>query len=112
MEWVVSGCMTFLSGVLLFIVKDLLRDNKRLREERKAENIDREAGLKEGMVCLLRIYLIDAHTKYMAAGEISTHGYENFDAMYKAYQKLGGNGLVTHMYDDIQELRFKGSKGV
>lgn len=112
MEWLLSCLMTLFSGLLLYIIKDLLNDNKRLREERKAENIERESGLKEGMVCLLRICLIDAHMKYMTAGEISTHGYENFDAMYNAYHKLGGNGLVTHMYDDIQELRFKGSKGV
>lgn len=112
MAQIISVVLSVTAGLLLYIIKELLKDNRRLREERKAENIERETGLKEGMVCLLRIYLIDAHTKYMAAGEISTHGYENFDSMYKAYQKLGGNGLVTHMYDDIQELRFKGSKGV
>lgn len=107
MQAVVNVILSIISGLLLWLIKDLLKDNMRLRAERKGENMEREAGLKEGMVCLLRVSLIDDHTKYMGLGEISTHGYENFQAMYEAYSKLGGNGLVTHMWEDIQELRIK-----
>lgn len=107
MQSFINVILSIISGLLLYIIKDLLKDNKRLRAERKDENEKRESALKEGMVCLLRVDLIDAHAKYMALGEISTHGYENFEAMYEAYSKLGGNGLVTHMWEDIQELRIK-----
>lgn len=107
MQLLISAILSVMSGVLLFLLKELLKDNRRLRDERKKENEEREAALKEGMVCLLRVYLIESHAKYMALGEISTHGYENFEAMYEAYSKLGGNGLVTHMWEDIQELRIK-----
>jgi len=27
--------------------------------------------------------------------------------MYEAYHKLGGNGMVTHMYDDIKKLEIR-----
>lgn len=107
MQALINVILSVVSGVLLYLLNDLLKDNKRLRAERKDENEKRESALKEGMVCLLRVDLIEAHAKYMALGEISTHGYENFEAMYEAYSKLGGNGLVTHMWEDIQELRIK-----
>lgn len=107
MQLLINVILSIVSGLLLFLLKELYKDNKRLRAARKEGNQEREAGMKEGMVCILRVNLIDAHTKYMGAGEITTHGYENFEDMYHAYQKLGGNGLVTHMWEDIQELRIK-----
>lgn len=107
MQLLINVILSVISGLLLYIIKDLLDDNKHLRAERKKDNEARESALEEGMVCILRVNLIEAHAKYMAMGEISTHGYENFEDMYNAYRKLGGNGLVTHMWEDIQELRIK-----
>ena len=45
---------------------------------------------------LLRVQLIEYHDKYMRLGEIPSYAYENFNEMYDAYHKLGGNGMVTN----------------
>ena len=41
----------------------------------------------------------------------STYAYENFMEMYEAYHELGGNGMITKMYEEIQELHLKKKEG-
>ena len=67
---------------------------------------DRDANSK-GTMLLLRVQLIEYHDKYMALGEIPSYAYENFTEMYEAYHKLGGNGMITKMYEEIRELHLK-----
>ena len=84
--------------VLSYIVM-LLRKQKTVREANS-----------NGTMLLLRDRLIDYHTKYTALGEIPTYAYETFIDMYEAYHDLGGNGMVTKMYEEIQELHLKRKK--
>ena len=72
----------------------------------KNQKRDRDANSK-GTMLLLRVQLIEYHDKYMRLGEIPSYAYENFNEMYDAYHKLGGNGMVTKMKQEIEELRFK-----
>lgn len=71
---------------------------------------DRDANTK-GTMLLLRVQLIEYHDKYMKLGEIPSYAYENFEEMYEAYHKLGGNGMITKMKEEIEELHLgKGGK--
>lgn len=86
--------------ILLGYIVWLLKNQKR----------DRDANSK-GTMLLLRVQLIEYHDRYMELGSIPSYAYENFCEMYEAYHKLGGNGMVTHMYDDIKKLEIrKGNK--
>lgn len=67
---------------------------------------DRDANSK-GTMLLLRVQLIEYHDKYTAQGEIPSYAYENFNEMYEAYHALGGNGMVTKMHEEIEELHLK-----
>lgn len=69
----------------------------------KRQKTDRDANSK-GTMLLLRVQLIEYHDKYMALGEIPSYAYENFCEMYEAYHALGGNGMVTKMKEEIEEL--------
>ena len=71
---------------------------------------DRDANSK-GTMLLLRVQLIEYHDKYMKQGNIPSYAYQNFVEMYDAYHKLGGNGMITKMYDEIQELHLGQKKG-
>lgn len=64
---------------------------------------DKDANSK-GTMLLLRVQLIEYHDKYMKLGEIPSYAYDNFVEMYNAYHTLGGNGMVTKMYNEIQVL--------
>ena len=72
----------------------------------KKQKRDRDANSK-GTMLLLRVQLIEYHDKYMRLGEIPSYAYENFNEMYDAYHKVGWNGMVTKMKQEIEELHLK-----
>lgn len=76
----------------------------------KQQKKDRDANGK-GTMLLLRVQLIEYHDKFMSIGEIPSYAYENFEEMYEAYHALGGNGMVTKMHSEIQELHLKAKNG-
>lgn len=91
-----------------------------LQEQKKKQAIDakeRDARIAEekedrnansaGTMLLLRVQLIEYHDKYMKLGTIPSYAYENFCEMYKAYHRLGGNGMITKMMHEIEELHLK-----
>lgn len=73
-----------------------------LKEQKK----DRDAN-RRGTMLLLRVQLIEYHDKYVKLGEIPSYAYQNFVEMYEAYHELGGNGMATKMYKEIEELHLK-----
>lgn len=75
----------------------------------KSQKRDRDANSK-GTMLLLRVKIIEYHEKYMLLGYIPSYAYENFCDMYDAYHALGGNGLATHMYQEIQKLEIRREK--
>lgn len=72
----------------------------------KNQKKDRDAN-SEGTMLLLRVQLIEYHDKYMRLGSIPSYAYENFCEMYNAYHKLGGNGMITKMMHEIEELHLR-----
>ena len=73
-----------------------------LKNQKKA----RDANSK-GTMLLLRVQMIEYHSKYMKMGDIPSYAYQNFCEMYEAYHELGGNGMVTKMKQEIEELHIK-----
>lgn len=74
----------------------LLQEQKKVRDANSA-----------GTMLLLRVQLIEYHDKHMKLGTIPSYAYENFCEMYKAYHRLGGNGMITKMMHEIEELHLK-----
>ena len=102
--------LTALMGYIVWLLQeqrkqkkaDVIERNERIEAEQK----QREAN-SHGTMLLLRVQLIEYHDKYMRLGEIPSYAYENFNEMYDAYHKLGGNGMVTKMKQEIEELHIK-----
>lgn len=72
----------------------------------KNQKKDRDANSR-GTMLLLRVQLIEYHDKYTVIGHIPSYAYENFCEMYEAYHTLGGNGMITKMKKEIDELHLK-----
>lgn len=72
----------------------------------KRQKQDRDANSK-GTMLLLRVQLIEYHEEWMHRGYVTKHGIENFLEMYNAYHALGGNGMVTHLLEEVNELPIK-----
>lgn len=87
---------TLILPIVLGYIVWLLKNQKR----------DRDANSK-GTMLLLRVQLIEYHSKYMQIGDIPSYAYENFCEMYEAYHALGGNGMITKMMREIEELHLK-----
>lgn len=73
-----------------------------LKEQKK----DRDANSK-GTMLLLRAKLIEYHKEWTDRNYITTHGIQNFLEMYDAYHSLGGNGMVTHLKEEVEKLEVK-----
>lgn len=72
----------------------------------KRQNRKRDANSK-GTMLLLRVQLIEYHEAWTARGYVTKHGITNFMEMYEAYHSLGGNGMVTHLLEEVKELPIK-----
>ena len=73
----------------------------------KQQKKERDAN-GTGTMLLLRVQLIEYHEAWTKRGYTTKHGLENFIEMYKAYHDLGGNGMVTHLMEEVENLPVKG----
>ena len=104
MEYIISICITVIAGLLLSIIKWLLNENRKLRENEKTKKDTKDNALSDAILCLLRVKLIEYHDKYVQDGHIPAYAYENWSKMFKAYTDLGGNGLVKGLNEEIEQL--------
>ena len=88
--------MEFIIPIVLGYIVWVLKEQKKDRKNNST-----------GTMLLLRRNLIEDHDKYVALGKIPRHAYENYLDMYNAYHALGGNGMVTKMLEEINELHLK-----
>ena len=102
--YIYSIVASIVSGVLVFLLQNTIKENKKLRREREEAQHRYDTAMRNGMVCVLRKHLMDDHEYWMAKGYITSHALENGLAMYRAYKDLGGNGMIDHMEEEIQEL--------
>lgn len=61
-------------------------------------------GIKKGMISLLRNEIVRIYEKYTKLGYCPSYMKENINEMYDSYHKLGGNGMVTAMVDELYKL--------
>lgn len=73
----------------------------------KQQKKDRDANSR-GTMLMLRAKLIEYHRDWTERGYVTKHGLENFLEMYEAYHELGGNGMVTHLLEEVEDLQIKG----
>lgn len=85
-----------ITGVLGALVTYFGVRYKTMRKENSA--------LKNGMQSLLRSDIIKAHDKYTAKGFAPIYAKESVTKSYEAYHSLGGNGVITKLYEDIMAL--------
>ena len=107
MEYVYSALASLAVAILAFLLQQKIKQINDLKKERDELKSKKDEAFKSGLLALLRVALIDAHEKYMQKEHISTHGYQNWVLMYKAYTGLGGNGMIIAMNEDIESLQIK-----
>lgn len=104
MEYVITALVSLAVAMLSWALQSVLKENHRLKKDSENKHQQEYNALKDGVQCILRNMLIEMHQKYTDLGKISIHGLQNWQTMYKAYVALGGNGMVVHMNEEIEEL--------
>lgn len=104
---IISIATSVVSTILGSILLSMYKENKRLKQDQEKKRTDRDKAIEDGLQCILRKHLMDEHEAWVAKGYITPHALENGLAMYRAYKKLGGNGMIDHMEEEIQELPIK-----
>ena len=56
----------------------------------------------EGQKCQLRTAMLHTYYRCKEKEEIRQYERENFDKLYHAYKKLGGNSFVDDIYSEIR----------
>ena len=90
MQEILMQTYTIALPIVLGYIVWLLQNQKKSRDANS-----------RGTMLLLRVQLIEYHSKYTKRGSIPSYAYENFNEMYGAYHDLGGNGMVTHMKEEL-----------
>ena len=101
---IVSIFTSVVSAMLIFVLQSVIKENKKMKREKEATDSARTNAIENGLVCILRKHLMDEHEIWMAKGYITPKALESGLLMYKAYKTLGGNGMIDHMEEEIQDL--------
>jgi hypothetical protein len=113
-----AAVQLLLAPILVSIFKRMLGEKfdtiNAKREEAKREIDEREKAVSEwreavtgGLRSILRAELVSEHRKAQSQGYCDLETKEYIERTYHAYHKLGGNGIGTHLYDEIVSLPSK-----
>ena len=104
MEHIVSigvGVVTSTLCLLVGILIERIRTLKKEREETKIAHEKENDTIKTAIKAMLLNNLKTSHEFYCKRGYCSLSNKEEVTELYKCYADLGGNGLGTHLYEDI-----------
>lgn len=71
------------------------------------KNKNKDIAIEEAVQALLRNELIRRYREYKAKGEMTILDRENIEAMFEQYKKLGGNGTVKELMNELLEVPTK-----
>ena len=101
----VSGIVSGAVGVLIAVfLKRPLEKRVKSSEEASARVEEQNKATQLGVQALLRDRLLQAFEYYLARGWISAGERDNVDNMYKQYEALGENNVISDIYNDVRAL--------
>lgn len=104
-EQIVVSSITCVISSIAGAAIGTLRERKRKDDERATKETEEGKAMRDGMTAILRDRIIQAHNHYVEErGWCPISVKQSIALMYKAYHALGGNGLVTQMYEALMEL--------
>ena len=83
---------------------------KKIAKELKTEKNDQQS-IKIGVQAILRDRLIQSYNFHLEIGCCSIHDRDNIVNMYAQYHKLGANGVMDGLVDEILALPVKTNIG-
>jgi hypothetical protein len=103
MDYLITILISLISGVLVFILQSVIRENRELKKAKDAEAQDRERALENGVRQLLSVRLEEIYDQYADCDSIPRRAYDRWMKLHKAYKGLKGNGTFDHMKEEIEQ---------
>lgn len=101
----VSGIVSGAVGVLIAVfLKRPLEKRVKSNEEANARVEEQNKATMLGVQALLRDRLLQAFDHYLARGWIGADDRSNIENMYKQYEALGENNVISDLYDKVRAL--------
>ena len=100
-----SGLISGIVGVLIAVfLKRPLEKRVKNSEDASARVEAQNKATQLGVQALLRDRLLQAFEHYLARGWISAGERDNIDNMYKQYEALGPNNVISDIYNQVRAL--------
>lgn len=88
--WALTAVLAGVSGYLVSFVKSRKKHDD---------------AMEQGMRVLLRTRIVDAFDEYAHQGKaMSVERKSEVEEAYQAYHALGGNGVITEMYQELMDV--------
>lgn len=98
---IISFCLTIISGVLVFVLQQQIKDNRSLRKVREEEEAKKESALENGVRQLLSVRLEEMYDKYVDSDTIPRRAFSRWCKLHDAYKGLNGNGTFKQMNEEM-----------
>lgn len=103
MEYLITILCTITSGVLVFILQSVIRENRELKHKKDAEVEEETKALQNGVRQLLSVRLEELYDQYTESDTIPRRAYDRWMKLHTAYKGLHGNGTFDHMKEELEE---------
>ena len=110
MEYLITVLTSIVSGVLVFILQSVIRENRELKKKKDAETEEEKKALEEekkalanGVRQLLSVRLEEIYDQYADSESIPRRAYDRWMKLHRAYKGLHGNGTFDHMKEELEE---------
>lgn len=102
-DLILSVVTTILTGLVSFLVYKLKK--READKERSLQAIlKREEAINEALRALCQDRILQGYRYYKKNGGVSTRDLETMTKLCNAYHKLGGNGMITAVFEKILHL--------
>lgn len=102
MEYFITIAISIVSGVLVFILQSVIRENRELKQKKDEDTKKRESALENGVRQLLSVRLEEIYDQYADSDSIPRRAYDRWMKLHHAYKGLHGNGTFDHMKEEIE----------
>lgn len=102
MDYLITILVSLVSGVLVFILQSVIRENRELKKQKDTEAQVREQALENGVRQLLSVRLEELYDHYSDSNTMPRRAYDRWMKLHKAYKGLNGNGTFDHMKEEIE----------
>ena len=103
-EKLITTVVSVIASAIVGAVVSHIVTKRSDKKKRLAELEKRQTALEEGTKALLRAEIIRSYDKYTDRCWIPLYAREALDKAYEAYKGLGGNGAMSHLYEEVARL--------